>query len=334
MVEVGASSERGPPKTPTWPEIEAALLSTETPITDRYRALFHAKMTAPSLDAAVQLLVDSVVVQVSSILVRHELCYVLGQLADVGGGESSASQKAVALLQEILTDEKEDEIVRHEAAESLAALEITELIDVLDRVAVESKSEPLRHTCELAAAGLKKKAAKASVGESHDIPICTCQFTSRDPAEGRKDATEADAPDAGALLLDETKSLYERYEAMFTLRNVGGDAASEFLSRALHESSSACLRHEVAFVLGQMESEMATTALIDSLADATQHGMVRHEAAIALGTIGTDDAEKCLRQFLNDEDQLVAESCEVALATAAYWRAWEELEARLGSSGA
>merc|ERR1712151_60871 len=100
----------------------------------------------------------------------------------------------------------------------------------------------------------------------------------------------------------------------------------------LSDKSSAVLRHEIAFVLGQMEDDAAAEALVSSLACTEEHGMVRHEAAIALGSVGTPAAEAALRKYVDDPDQLVAESCEVALDTAAYWRAWEELEARISST--
>mmetsp|Transcript_100756 Transcript_100756/g.314873 ORF Transcript_100756/g.314873 Transcript_100756/m.314873 type:complete len:83 (+) Transcript_100756:814-1062(+) len=80
-----------------------------------------------------------------------------------------------------------------------------------------------------------------------------------------------------------------------------------------------------------MEEESAAQALSWSLACRDEHAMVRHEAAIALGSIGTPAAEEALRMHLADPDPLVSQSCEVALATAAYWRAWEELESQISA---
>merc|ERR1712039_398329 len=115
--------------------------------------------------------------------------------------------------------------------------------------------------------------------------------------------------------------------------NVGGPNAVAGLTEILlSDKSSAVLRHGIAFVLGQMEDEAAAEALASSLACSEEHGMVRHEAAIALGSVGTSAAEAVLRKYVDDPDQLVAESCQVALDTAAYWRAWEELEARISST--
>jgi hypothetical protein len=49
--------------------------------------------------------------------------------------------------------------------------------------------------------------------------------------------------------------------------------------------------------------------------------MVRHESAEALGAIEErwGDCEAILRQFLNDEDDVVRESCMVALDSADYY---------------
>ena len=49
--------------------------------------------------------------------------------------------------------------------------------------------------------------------------------------------------------------------------------------------------------------------------------MVRHESAEALGAIDGrwEDCEVILREFLNDHDVVVRESCMVALDAADYW---------------
>lgn len=325
--EPAAADGLRPPPTPTWPEVVASLsLGDGAPIADRYRALFHARQVAPSLGDAVELLAKVFPAQTASVLLRHELCYVLGQI-----GEPAA----VAFLRQVLHDEAEDEIVRHEAAEALAAigtgdgdaLDWSSLADELEAVATGTSYEPLRETCELAVIGLRKH------GEGKlERPICVCQYTSKDPMEGLLGATEKDVPAAAEALADSSRPLGERYEGMFTLRNVGGEAAAAALAAALLEdTSSAVLRHEVAFVLGQMEADSATRALVTSLGTPAEHGMVRHEAAISLGKVGTPEAEAALRDFQRDPDLLVAESCVVALATAAYWRAWEALEERIAA---
>lgn len=300
----------------SWDELKKILLEgTASPVVPRYKALFSVRQSAPSPHEAVAILSSALPLQEDSVLLRHEAAYVLGQLGDAS---------AIPVLQHLLLDETEDEIVRHEAAEALAALGSEKaLAELAELLAKGDTSEALRHTCELAMAGLQQD-------KDEVLPICVCQYSSKDPAEGLPGATQKDIPWAASTLSDQSLPLFERYRGMFTLRNLGGDEAVKSLAEALlQDNSSAVLRHEVAFVLGQMADETATKALMQALAQTNEHGMVRHEAAIALGNIGSEDGEKVLREYLQDPDVLVAQSCEVALATISYWRSWEELEARL-----
>ncbi len=81
---------------------------------------------------------------------------------------------------------------------------------------------------------------------------------------------------------------------------------------------SALFRHEVAYVLGQIQSDICIPELRDRLTDKSENCMVRHECAEALGAIGTTEAEKILQNYLNDEEIIVRESCEVALDMSDY----------------
>jgi len=63
-----------------------------------------------------------------------------------------------------------------------------------------------------------------------------------------------------ALLTDDSADIFERYRALFALRNLGGDGAVEALG-ASFASDSALLKHEVAYVLGQMQNKEAVQTL-------------------------------------------------------------------------
>ena len=81
---------------------------------------------------------------------------------------------------------------------------------------------------------------------------------------------------------------------------------------------SALFRHEIAYVLGQMQQSAAIPYLSRVLANAGEHDMVRHEAAEALGAcIGIEDGESVtadvLHDHLKDSSRAVRESCAVAL---------------------
>ena len=82
---------------------------------------------------------------------------------------------------------------------------------------------------------------------------------------------------------------------------------------------SALFRHEVAYVLGQMQRPSSADALINVLENLNEHRMVRHEAAEALGAVGGEKATRALKDFHADSEVVVQESCEVALNIVDYW---------------
>ncbi len=114
------------------------------------------------------------------------------------------------------------------------------------------------------------------------------------------------------VLCNENGRMFLRMRALFTLRNIGGPEAIDALASSFG-SASVLLKHEVAYVLGQMQDSYAIDALIERLADPNEDSIVRHEAAEALGAIGDTRSLGVLKQYLNDDCVVVSESCEVAL---------------------
>ncbi len=115
-----------------------------------------------------------------------------------------------------------------------------------------------------------------------------------------------------ASLTDSAVPMFQRMRNVFALRNDGTDAACIALCSGFN-SHSALLRHEIAYVLGQMQNETAIPTLIRVLSDENEHVMVRHEAAEALGAIGNYAVKSTLEQFVNHPMPEIAESCEVAI---------------------
>ena len=113
-------------------------------------------------------------------------------------------------------------------------------------------------------------------------------------------------------ICDEDEKMFQRMRALFALRNIGGEESVDALAAAFG-SASALLKHEIAYVLGQMQDDHAVPHLIERLEDLDEDVMVRHEAAEALGAIGNRSAMPTLEKFVNDEEIVVAESCEVAI---------------------
>lgn len=140
-------------------------------------------------------------------------------------------------------------------------------------------------------------------------------------------------PELRLSLLDESLPLFERYRAMFALRNHGSEEAALALGAgktSLRRSapsavtswtllcaglrcSSALFRHEIAYVLGQMQHPAAVADLCAALECSTESPMVRHEAAEALGSIGKQECLSVLQRYRQDGERVVKESCEVAL---------------------
>lgn len=144
--------------------------------------------------------------------------------------------------------------------------------------------------------------------ESREKPEIS-PFDSVDPAPPSQ---ESNITNLSNTLSNENEKMFQRMRALFALRNIGGHESVDALTNAF-SSESALLKHEIAYVLGQMQDPHAVPSLIDRLSDATEDVMVRHEAAEALGAIGDMIAIDTLRKYQDDSEVVVAESCEVAI---------------------
>lgn len=139
-------------------------------------------------------------------------------------------------------------------------------------------------------------------------------FASVDPSPP---ATTKNVDELKAILLNENEKLFSRYRAMFSLRNIRTTESIVALGAGL-KCKSALFRHEVAFVLGQLQDECSIPFLADNLKDLNENEMVRHECAEALGAIATEECITLLNEYLKDDKRVVKESCEVALDMCEY----------------
>mmetsp|Transcript_18925 Transcript_18925/g.42042 ORF Transcript_18925/g.42042 Transcript_18925/m.42042 type:complete len:406 (+) Transcript_18925:28-1245(+) len=250
-------------------------------------------------------------------LLRHEFAYVMGQLRD---------ERCCPALERVLSNETDCVMVRHECGEALGAIAAPRSVSVLEMAIARNPNSPeIGETCQLALDHMKWKADGGDASGREEPMACACMlspYSSVDPAPPHPDHATLSASEIGSILRNESLPLFERYRAMFSLRNKGGEDSVSELGKALTEdSSSALLRHEVAYVLGQMQHPASVESLAESLRRTEEHAMVRHESAEALGAIEGrwDDCEEILKEFLNDHDVAVRESCAVALDAADYW---------------
>lgn len=312
------------------------ILESNSPIQEKMRALFFCRnvITVES----VKILSDALYKNTSQLLL-HEINYVLGQMRLV---ESKNT------LIDVLNDPKVDEVTRHEAGEALGNYGELELIPILSKY-LNDESAPLSETCYIAikkieemevirqknkkekkdltiegnknqkAENIEKNISKiiqneieetASTEHSNEDELS--QFNSRDPAIPLFKEFNTQNLKKAIEILESDPCLYQKYKAMFFLRDNDCLEAKDALIRA-YEQKSALLKHELAFIMGQMRLIEAVQALYKVMSDKNEHGMVRHEAAGALGAIGTDECKKYLTEFINDPCDILRESVVVAL---------------------
>ncbi|CAA7390754.1 unnamed protein product [Spirodela intermedia] len=284
------------------------LLDADQPISERFRALFSLRnLRGPApREALVRATRDS------SNLLAHEAAFALGQMQDV---------QAISALENVLNDLSLHPIVRHEAAEALGAIGLESVIPLLTKSLKSDPAPEVQETCELAIRRIKEQKNRANRDEKNCV--ATSPFLSVDPA--RPSTLYSSVEQLREVLLNEEESMYERYAALFALRNQGGDSAVSAIIASLG-ARSALLRHEVAYVLGQLQNKDAIAALSKVLEDVDEHPMVRHEAAEALGSIADSKSVELLNHFALDPEPIVSQSCEVALNMLEFERAGKSFE--------
>lgn len=267
------------------------LIDDSRPMKERFRALF----TLRNIGGEFAIKCIEQCFQDTSALLKHECAYCLGQMQD---------PLAVPKLESILNDISEEPVVRHEAAEALAAIGLSSSIETLKKHINDSAQE-VAETCQLAVQKMEENdISKEGMSQN--------PYESVDPAPPFPVSDYSSVKELESILLDDKKPLFQRYRAMFTLRNMGTESAALAIAKGL-KCGSALFRHEIAYVLGQMQMESTVNQLSEVLLDKKEHEMVRHECAEALGSIATKECFEILNCFAKDTKRIVRESCEVAL---------------------
>ncbi|KAH7912549.1 armadillo-type protein [Hygrophoropsis aurantiaca] len=294
--------------------LENTLLNTSgnVPLHDRFRALFTLK----SLKNQDAVAIISKGFGDSSALLKHELAYCLGQMKQ---------PSALLVLESVLKNSDEDPMVRHEAAEAMGAISSRQSIPIL-RQYLSDPNRSVRETCEIALAKIDWD--NSEEGKSHlsnkDNTKSAPAYTSIDPAPPSSgllsgqpkpdNVTDSSIDALRTTLLNIELPLFERYRAMFALRNIGTPAAVDALAAGFSDDS-ALFKHEIAFVFGQLLSAHSVPSLVKVLQNTNESDMVRHEAAEALGGIATPEVLPHLKEWMTRDDapRVVKESCQVAI---------------------
>lgn len=262
---------------------KSTLLDKNTHIAKKMRSLFYLRNIKTEESA----LILCEAFKDTSVLLKHEVAYVLGQML---------LDCTIPVLIEVLNNENEDEIVRHEAGEALGNFPFSEKIAQILEKNIKSNSKPVSETCFIAFNKINLK--------RNDISV----FNSRDPAYPLENVSFEEA----TKIFLSNENLYKRYEAMFFLRNLGTKEAIKILGKGM-DDESALFKHEIAFICGQMANPLSTDFLIEKMNNENEHGMVRHECAEALGIIGNEKCLKALVKFKESKCDILRESVEVAI---------------------
>uniref|UniRef100_A0A023EP29 Deoxyhypusine hydroxylase n=1 Tax=Aedes albopictus TaxID=7160 RepID=A0A023EP29_AEDAL len=275
-------------------DIGRVLNDQNRPLKERFRALFTLKNIGgpKALESIGSCFEDD------SALLKHELAYCLGQMQD---------RAAIPILTKVLEDSAQEPMVRHEAAEALGAIGASEVEQILVKYSKDPVVE-VAETCEIALGRVRwLKNKEANLVDNNP-------YASVDPTPPAETSNVAELQ---KILMNDDESLFNRYRAMFSLRNLRTEESVLALATGL-KGKSALFRHEVAFVLGQLQEPCSIPFLAENLRDSAENEMVRHECAEALGAIATEECTNILNEYLKDEKRVVKESCEVALDMCEY----------------
>ncbi|KTW26122.1 hypothetical protein T552_03016 [Pneumocystis carinii B80] len=117
-------------------KLSSELINQELPLFYRYRVMFRLRNigTDTAIDALAQGFKDP------SALFRHEIAYVFGQLC---------SLHSIPYLTNVLCNQMEEAMVRHEAAEALGSIGIPDVRSLLNKF-VHDKERIVRESCIIA----------------------------------------------------------------------------------------------------------------------------------------------------------------------------------------
>ena len=214
------------------------------------------------------------------------------------------------------------QIIVHEAVEALGNLDDENTVVLLERYRNSGKEieNMVVETCELTQALIKWN-EETEKGKSEGIDLAKLRFRTNDPAPPFNHKSDAQYADVGKLtemlLDDKNHTLFVRYRALFTLREIYTEESCEAICRTLKaENFNTCsplLKHEVAFVLAQMENVFAVSVpyLLAACENSDEAAIVKHEALVAVGEMIDD--ESVISHLMEHKDPIVSESCAVAL---------------------
>uniref|UniRef100_A0A0G4I1L8 Deoxyhypusine hydroxylase n=1 Tax=Chromera velia CCMP2878 TaxID=1169474 RepID=A0A0G4I1L8_9ALVE len=329
-------------------EAAQAISNEDAPITQRMTALFAARYHGG--EGAVRALSSGLNASPDncSILLRHEIAYNLGQVQH---------PEAVPILRRLLDDPREDEMVRHEAAEGLAAVGTKETYEMI-RAHLTDPSVPVRDTVALALMSLEQKHPELKEGReggmegpSDGFVSCGCLVAERpvrNPfkeeggkrgADGEKEAGAKENEGRGNGLLERGSSsssstkgagkeaekeggeVFGTVDPMAAEKNVTAADIPRLEAQLKDEGAPLWKRYEALFALRNLASQSpeALRVLGRAMREDRASAVFRHEVAFVLGQLEPKDPEvlESLIECLKSTEEHPMARHEAALALGA-----------------
>lgn len=304
-------------------ELGNILSNQKLEIKKRMNALFQLR-TIGTFEA-IKALQKALITEESSDLIRHEVCYCFGQMLET---EQNKKEIEDFLNKEVFENPKKyNPIVLHEAAEALGNIDSAYNIKLLERF-LNYEDDIIKETCEISVENLNWM-LKTNHGETEGLDKNRLFYKTNDPAPPFNFLSQEpnnkfkDIEYIREILHDESAPIYDRYRALFTLREFNNEKAVEILCECFDKKYKGkftpLFRHEISFILGQMctVAKKALNMLEVVLQDEEEDPIVRHETALALGEI--TQSKDLLLKYSKHDNQLIRESCEIALDFVDYW---------------
>ena len=222
---------------------EKLILDDTQHIAKKMRALFYLRniLTEESVNILCKAFTSK------SVLLKHEVAYVLGQMR---------LENAIETLINVLSNSLENEIVRHEAGEALGNFFYRD--DIVDALEINCRCRciPVEETCYLALQKIKMKSNYVSPFDSRDPAL---------PLEGMN------LDEAKRIFLNDKECLYKRYQAMFYLRDAAEYTNTIDILGQGPRAKSALFKHEVSYVFGQIQTADSVKYLVEFMRDENEH---------------------------------------------------------------
>ena len=236
-------------------ELKNILLTESSGIRTRMNSLFRLRTigTVPCILA----LEEALIKEKSSDLLRHEVCYVFGQMTST---EENKKEIQTFLTKEVFEDPyKYNPIVLHEAAEALGNINFEFNKTLLNKF-IDSPLEIIKETCEISIENLNWMNLTKN-GETEGLHQVNLIYKTNDPAPPfnfKKETKYSDLDFLSKLMHDPSETKFNRYRAIFTLRELNNDGAVKVLCQCFNKEMkhifSPLFKHEVCFIFGQMAS--------------------------------------------------------------------------------